>query len=230
MNTVLEPDFYAMAPEGVTIHTTRLRAPWLSGDLREDLRGINAMNEQIERAADEVATAQVDVILYGCTGGSFVKGLGYSQEIITSIVRQTGIPATTTSSAVVHALRQLDIRTVAVVTPYPDHINALEKKFLEEIGVAVAKIVGFDLRSCDYGLHDPGRTYRFGREVVRDCIREIDGMFISCTNFPAIEVIDALESDLGKPVITSNQASFWEALRLAGANVPVKGYGCLLVS
>lgn len=226
VNTVLEPDFYAMAPEGVTIHTARLRrSRELSGDLRE----VNMMNQQIKRAADEVATTQVDVILYGCTGGSFVKGSDYNQEIITRIVKQTGIPATTTSSAVVRALRQLDIRTVAVVTPYPDHINALEKEFLEENQVAVAKIVGLGLRS-DYALYDPSRTYRFAKEVVRDCTNEIDGIFISCTNFPAIEVINALECDIGKPVVTSNQASFWEALRLAGVNVAIKGYGSLFTS
>lgn len=228
VNTILEPDFYAMAPEGVTTHTARLRrSTRISEDLPGGLREIDAMNEQIEEAADSVATAQVDVILYGCTGGSFMKGPEYNRDIIASIVEQTRIRATTTSSAVVNALKQLEIRTVAVVTPRPDYINVLEKGFLEGNGVAVAKIVGLGLTS-DYASYDPYKTYRFAKEVVRDCLDEIDGIFISCTNFPSIEIIEALERDTRKPVVTSNQASFWEALRLAGVNVAITGYGRLL--
>lgn len=224
-NTILEPDFYAMAPEGVTIHTARLRR---SPDM-SDRREAHMMNQQIERAADEVATAQVDVILYGCTAGSFAEGSDYNRGITARIVEQTGIPATTTSSAVVAALRELDMKTVAVVGPRTEDVNALEKQFLGENEVAVAKIVGLSLRS-DYASYDPSRIYRFAKEVVRDCIGQIDGIFISCTNFRAVEVIDALECDIGKPVVTSNQASFWQALRLAGVNVAVAGYGSLFTS
>jgi len=72
---------------------------------------------------------------------------------------------------------------------------------------------------------DPGRIFRMARAVDRP---EADAVFISCTDFRAAEAIHALEQDLKKPVLTSNQVTLWALLRMAGVRSPIRGYGQLL--
>ncbi len=226
VNTVLEPDFYRMAPNGVTVHVSRLAR---SKSLRDDLPDVYRMNQQIERAAGEVASAEVDVILYGCTGGSLLEGVGYDQEIIERIEEAAGVPATTTATAVVRALTELSIKRLVVVTPYSDDLNQREKAFLEGSGFQVLSLEGLSL-STDYGTWPAERTYSFARDVAMAVHQDFDGLFVSCTNFPAIEVIQALEEDLGVSVVTSNQASIWDCLRITKVRSGINGYGRLLQS
>jgi len=105
-------------------------------------------------------------------------------------------------------------------------LNALGKSFLEDHGFEVLGMKGLGLVSnLDIGKEPPSTAYRLAREVFRP---EADAVFISCTNFRTIEVIEALEADLGKPVVTSNQASLWKALRVGGIREKIFGYGSLL--
>lgn len=226
VNTVLEPDFYRMVPRGVTVHVSRLAR---SSALRDDLQDVYRMNQQIERAADEIASADVNVILYGCTGGSLLEGLGYDQQIIERIEEETGIEATTTATAVVRALRHLAIARLVVATPYSDDLNSMERKFLEQSGFEVLNLEGLSL-STDYASWPAERTYSFARDLATAVGLELDGIFVSCTNFPAIKVIEALEEDLGVSVVTSNQASLWDCLRIVGVRSRIRGYGHLLES
>jgi maleate cis-trans isomerase len=57
---------------------------------------------------------------------------------------------------------------------------------------------------------------------------ESDALFISCTALHTFGLIEKLEKDLKKPVITSNQATIWNVLRLAGIKDKINGYGQLL--
>lgn len=225
VNAVLEPDFYDMAPQGVSVHASRLmRGKVLKPTLEDEFK----MNLEIERAAAELATTEAGVILYGCTGGSLLEGVGYDKEIIDRIEKQTNIRATTTSTAMIRALKELDIKKLAVATPYPSWLNDKEREFLEGNGFEVVNIEGLGLtNSTEHHTCTPAETYRFVKQVDS---RQADGIFISCTNFPVIEIIEPLEHDLGKPVVTSNQASMWEALRMVRVREPIRGYGILLES
>jgi maleate isomerase len=182
------------------------------------------MQKHLERAAKELAAATVDVIAFGCTTGSLLKGVGWDQEIIKRIVAETGTPATTTATAVVDALHKLNIRNLSVATPYVEELNKKEVKFLEGHGFKVVKIKGLGLIK-GIGNNHPEVAYRLAREVN---VAEAEGIFISCTNFRTIEIIERLESDLQKPVVTSNQATFWKVLRTVGIHEKIKGYGSLL--
>jgi maleate isomerase len=51
---------------------------------------------------------------------------------------------------------------------------------------------------------------------------------MTCLNTRSHTVIARLEDRLGKPVITSTQATLWHALRLAGIDDRIAGYGALL--
>jgi maleate cis-trans isomerase len=219
-NTAMEPEFNRMAPDGVTIHTSRVRLP---GDppyrpedrLRMDLN---------EKAAMEVAFADVDIIVYGCTARSFVKP-GLDREIIDRIENATGIVATTTSTAIINATRKLHLRKLAVVTPYTEETNKNLTDFLKRNGLEIIRLVGRYMSDQELSSLSPCFPYRFAKKAHGP---DIDGVLIACTNFMTIDVIPRLEKDLGKPVVSANTASMWDALMKLGVRDKVEGYGRLL--
>jgi len=219
-NTTMEPEFYKMAPEGVSVHTARMKL------VNVTERDLLEMEKQAVSAAEKLKDAAVDLILYGCTSGSLIKGKDYDVRIAGELERQVGVKSITTSTAVLKALEELDVSKLSVATPYVDDINEKEKRFLEENGFEVAKIEGLGLESnVEIGRRDPWVAYRLARKVYTS---GVDAIFISCTNFRTVEVIDPLERDLGVPVVTSNQASMWFALRSLGVKGRYDQYGELM--
>jgi len=218
---VCEPAFNKIVPSGVSIHTARMT-------FREATpEALLNMTSHVERAAKDVASAKVDLIVFGCTSGSFLKGTeNWNEEIMRRIEDAAKIPAITTTTAVAEALKKLGIKRVAVVTPYIDAINVKGKKYLENIGFKVVNILGMQLiNPPEYQSVRPSEVYKFARTVDTP---EADGMFISCTAFRALEIAELLEKDIGKPVVTSNSASIWYALRKVGIDECIRGYGQLL--
>ena len=110
----------------------------------------------------------------------------------------------------------MQIRKVAVATSYIPSVDEALAAVLTASGIEVAAIKGMNiLKSIDMGDVQPEATYHFAREIFQSA-PDADGYFISCGNLRALEAIARLEHDFGKPVITSNQAGLWHALRLAG--------------
>jgi maleate cis-trans isomerase len=223
MNVTMEPEFNRMAPEGVSVHASRVLAVG-----KTSVESYQAMAEATARAAEELATTEPDVLAYGCTSGSIVGG----DEGITNRLQEImgPVPVVTTATAVVEAMRALGMKRISVATPYVGFVNDEEKLFLEERGFEVARILGLELGHDPaerrmIGRQPPGVAYRVGLESYTE---DSDGVFISCTNFAALPIAQQLEERLGKPVVTSNQATFWAALRRAGLSDKVDGVGKLL--
>lgn len=219
-NTTMEPEFYRMLSQGFSVHTARLRL----GEVT--VEGLTRMEERVEEEAEKLADASVDVIGFGCTSGSLLRGKGHEELIEERIRRASGVPAVATAGAVVRALRALGVRRVAVATPYIDEINLLEERFLTQYGFEVVNMVGL-------GLKDNLRIGRLRRGdverlVERLRLEEAEGIFISCTNLPTAELIGELERRHERPVISSNTATLWAMLRECGRRVEVRGYGTLL--
>lgn len=220
LNSTMEYELSRMAPEGVLVLATRLL---LEKGLLENLE---KMTEQIDQAAYLLKTADVDCILFACTSGSFIRGPDWDEAFIRRVEERTGIPTTTTVSSVVQAFNLLDVKSISVATPYIDEINEIERTFFAGIGIEVPCIEGLQCVSGEQ-LHRLSSTTAYTL-ASRTCRPESDAIFISCTDFASIDIIDSLEKDTGKPVITSNTASLWGALRKMGINESIDGYGVLL--
>jgi maleate cis-trans isomerase len=179
-----------------------------------------------EKASDLLKTADVTGILYGCTSGSLIKGVGWDKEIIRRIEERTGIPSTTTSTAVIEAFKELGVKSVVVATPYIDPVNQIEKQFFEGHGVKVIAIQGLGYTKGEE-LHreSPETAYLFAKKVFR---KEADCLFISCTDFACIEILNLLEQDLGKPAMSSNTVSLWAILKKIGVKERIEGFGEIL--
>jgi len=218
---IMEPEFYLMAPKGVATYTTRLHLHDV------DVEGMTKFGEGILKATKLLAEAPLDVITLGCTSGSFVNGAEYDKKVISNMEQVSGgIPCTTTSSSVIVALNALKMKKVAIATPYIDEVNQRAKRFLEEYGIEVVNLKGLGLL-YDYQIdrQDLETVYRLTKDVD---INDADGIAILCTGIRSVPIIETLEIDLGKPVISAVQATFWKCLRLAGVKEKIAGYGRLL--
>lgn len=219
-NTTVEPEFYRALPAGVTLHTARLFLTQITPD------SILRMVEDLETQSRHLASADVDVIVLGATAPSFLKGLGYDRELIGKIEAATGKRATTTSTALIEAIRHLNVSRVVLGSAYDDRVNAIAKSFLEASGVTVLDAKGL-------GVVDNLVVGRLGAETAYDLARKVDradaeAIVLACTNWKTMEVIDRLEQELGKPVVSTTQASIWAALGMIGGIDSVPGYGRLL--
>jgi len=219
-NTVVEREFNRLLPDGYLAVATRM------ANTRTEKDDLERMATQAERGAAELATAGVGVVAFACTSGSFMNGPRWEAELQATLETAAGCPVVTTSEAVIEALRGLAVRKVVVATPYVEDINALERAYIEAHGIKVREIVGLGIRqSVEIGRCEPDVARAL---AMRLDFRGADGIFISCTAFRTIEVIDDLEGATGRPVVTSNQATFWKCMRTLGHRDAITGAGRLL--
>ena len=219
-NTTVEPEFYRALPAGVTLHVARLFLTQIAPD------AILSLVQDLETQSRGLASADVDVIVLGATAPSFLKGLGYDRELIARIEAATGKRATTTSTALIAALRHLGVSRVVLGAAYDAKVNAIAQAFLEANGIEVLAAHGL-------GMVDNLAVGRLGSDSAYELARRIDrpdaeAIVLACTNWKTMDAIERLERELGKPVISTTQASLWAALKMIGRIEGVAGYGRLL--
>jgi maleate isomerase len=200
-NTVLENDVHRnLSHECYTIHTARM---YLVATTRE--AEIEMITQHAPKAAADVGTAEPDLLVFGCTSAGSLFGLGYDAEICEKLGNIAGCASMGTISAVAEALNQRGFRRVAVLTPYIDDLTqAVANAIRSPVRTVVcAHGMGIDV---NVALADPTPV-----EIVtfaETCLRRasFDGIFMSCTNFRALEAVPALETRFNVPVMTSNLA------------------------
>jgi len=214
-----EADFHKMAPEGVSILTTRMPLDVST------VEAIGKMGDCAEEASSLLAQGKPNLIIFGSTAGSYIKGIGYDKEIINRIESHVGIPAITTSTAVIDALNALKVKKVAVATPHIDEVNQRERSFIEDSGFRITSIKGLNLREAyEIASVESDEMYRLVKEIFTE---DADAIFISCTGLTVINIIETLEGELKRPVVTSNQATIWAALRRINVGDEIEGLGAL---
>ncbi|MBN9249034.1 MAG: Asp/Glu racemase [Mesorhizobium sp. 61-13] len=221
-SVVMESEMWAMAAEGVAVHTTRIKLPKVTVEGIEEM--MNA--PELEQAARLLGSAPIDVLCFGGTSASFLHGTAYDHALIKKLKSWApGPKITTASTATLAALAEVKAGPVVLATPYVDGVHARAIRFLEENGHKV-------LKHKNLGIDTDQALAEVPIERVYDMVMEIDhpdatAVFISCTNFWSVGAIEALEAALGKPVISAVQASFWHCLEVSGVNGAKPGYGRL---
>jgi maleate isomerase len=225
-NTTCEMEFHKLLPPGVSVHTSRVFLP--ENKSPEDrIDSIIRMGDGLLEGARLVSGVGPDILVWACTVGSFIKGKGYDTLLAEKIKQQIGLPLVTTSTAIIEAFKTLKVKKIAMATPYIDEINRKEKEFFEHSlkGLKVVNMSGLGIISnLQKGQLTPESAYVAARQVhtaSSECI------LISCTNWRTLEIIDVLEKDLGKPVVSSVQATIWLTFKMLGLSRP-QGFGCLL--
>jgi maleate cis-trans isomerase len=224
-NVVIEPEFKLMTPEGVACHYHRFT--FVGGKTNEEVvKNLRRAEDHIADASEVISHVNPAVVVMAGTGVSFIDGYGYDQMLIKKMKERNGnVPTTTTSTSVIAAFRKLGITKVSMGMAYVEQVSRTAMKFVEDNGVKVIKAKWLNKGGTDIAEVSKETIYHLAREVDDP---ESEGVFISCVNLHTVEIIEKLESDLKKPVITSNQATMWNILRKADIKDRINGFGRLL--
>ena len=202
-NRLTEPQFNQYAPPGVGIHISRLR---MTGAWRKPP---GELMKSLVEAAEALSDTKPDIIVFHCTANSMENGLAGEAALVETIQSASGCRTITTAQAITEALKRFGIRKLVLISPYVQQTNQHEVKYLAEAGFTVLHELGLGLESDGYVAVTPQQWINVVQENTRP---DAEGYLLSCTNTRTIEVIDELERELDKPVITSNQATLWACL------------------
>lgn len=213
----LDRELWRWVPQDVALLLTR--TPYAPGDLTVDTVHRMGDPDAAGRSATDLLTVGPDCFAYACTSGSFIAGRSGERAITDAITTATGVPALTTSGALITAITTLGLERVAVANPYADDISEAFGAFLSEHGIGVA------------ASHNGGfvrNIWQIDYRTAADLIRRADhpqaeAVVVCCTNLATYDLIAELEDELDKPVITANQATVWAALRLIGRDAVGSG-------
>ncbi len=223
INVTVEDDFRALCQSNTGVHFARADVDQ-SLDLADQFE---QMVEDAPRLAGHLAKAGVGVVAFVCTSASFFRGGSADRALAAAMSSAANLPAITTASAVLAALEAVGARRIALATPYFRWVYEREVAFLIEHGVDVVAANGLDRRG--------GRDISgIAPDEIRDLVGQVDSdaveaVVVSCTDLPVLPLIEELEQKHGKPIITSNQATFWQCARILGLGGQT-GYGRLLVN
>ena len=217
-NRLTEPQFNTYMPSHVGIHVTRLR---MTGKFRKPF---TELKKSLTEAAEALSDAKPSMIVFHCTANSMENGLEHEAAIVDTIEKASNCPTITTAQAITRAFDRVGIKKLVLVSPYVKETNEHEVKYLREAGYNVLHERGLGLESDAYSSVTPEEWKRVVKENTR---AEADGYFLSCTATRMIEAIEDLETDLAKPVISSNQATIWACLTRLGIKHTDKKLGQL---
>jgi maleate isomerase len=238
---VPEAEWWAMAPSGVSVHAARVtaRAPWARW--RADKTGVE-LEEDLARGCRQFAAMRLSAITVAHSSSSLLGGKDWDEATIASLtaVLGTGAIISTNGFDTRAALFALGVTRPFVVLPpwFNDELVAAGTRYYADHGFEPAGSLRYD----------PGRKWRdlppgeltgqglgFEQEVEplyaqikAACPIDADGVLIAGTGFRCVAILEALEQDLRRPVVSANQASLWRCLRLAGVRTSITGYGRLL--
>ena len=223
-NTVTETEFWQMAPKGVSVHTTRLlyRADEVDDPVAD-------MEQFLPQTLEELRGLEVDVVAYACTASALKTPHEETQD---EVAEGVGRPAVTTMGTILEALKALGVTRIAVGSPYPEEVNKAERKYFESQGLTVTADEGVILFEAQQRLRHMNLVTEADVEELAKHIDSPDAeaIFLSCGDMATLGIVDKLEKTLEKPVVTSVQATFWGALRAAGIDDRIDGYGTLLAT
>jgi len=198
-NTVMEGDFHRGFSRPAVVATTRIFLEDVTREAEEKM-----IREELPSAARLIATAEPKVVVFGCTSAGSLGGIEHDAEIGRSLARATGAQSLTVVAAMIAALRELRAESVAVLTPYVEDLTHSVAQCISQAGFSVASAAGMGITSNRaIGRVEP-------EEIVRFAISHLlhspaDSVFLSCTNWRAVEALPQLQATVSQRVLSSNQ-------------------------
>jgi maleate cis-trans isomerase len=182
-------------------------------------------DDRLAEGAAALAPLSPDAVVWACTSGSFVYGWDGAHDQAAALSRAAGVPASSTSLAFVRAARAIGVRRVAVVATYPEDVTGLFAEFLDRAGFEVVRATSRDIyTAAEVGTLPREELLAMAASGDDD---RAEALMMPDTALHTAEHLDALEEHVGKPVLTANQVSAWEGLRLLGGHAPQPGLGTL---
>ncbi|GGQ10424.1 MULTISPECIES: maleate cis-trans isomerase family protein [Streptomyces] len=207
-----------------------IRLDLVHTDIGEDAHRVDALRamgspERLAAGLEQLRLSGAEAVVWACTSGSFVHGWEGAHEQVRGLARAAGMPASSTSFGFVHALREIEVRRVAVGATYPDDVAELFAGFLRAGGAEVTGVRGAGIvTAAEVGAWGEREVFALARSADTP---DAEALLLPDTALHTVAHIPALEKELGKPVLTANQVTAWEALRLTDRRVNASRLGAL---
>ena len=188
-------------------------------------------NETLKKMADDITDVtkeilpdqKLDCVAYGCTSGSIAAGYDSIFEKVNKAKPNTKV--STPITAAIKGMKKLGIKNLSIFTPYTSEINDSVADFFNKENFKINDMNYFDIASdLDIGKVDSNHLFSVLKKID---LSKSDALFVSCTALPVLPLINDLEKELNKPVISSNQALIWDCLELINSNNNIEGFGRL---
>ncbi|MFB6933518.1 maleate cis-trans isomerase family protein [Streptomyces chartreusis] len=205
-----------------------IRIDLVHTDIGEDAHRVDALlrmgsAERLAAGVEALRLTGAEAVVWACTSGSFVYGWKGAHEQVRSLAVAAGMPASSTSFAFAHALQELGVRRVAIGATYPDDVAALFARFLTDAGAEVTAVRGSGIiTAAEVGTWGEAEVFALAKEADT---ADAEAVLLPDTALHTAAHIQALENELGKPVLTANQVTVWEALRLTDRRVNAPALG-----
>ena len=186
---------------------------------------LSKMQNELESVAKKILPDEkINTIAYGCTSGTIAIGEDNVKKKI--LLAKPDCYVTTPVTSAIKAFKEMNIKKIALFTPYPDSVNRTILEYFTKKNIEVLSFASLNLNlDSDIAKVDP----KYLLEILAKLdTSNADALFISCTALPVLKIIDQLEKKTKKPVLSSNQTLIWDTLRSVGYKSSVKGYGKLL--
>ena len=183
------------------------------------------MSDQIEGITEKILPGEkINTVAYGCTSGTIAIGEDRVKEKIQLVKPDCYV--TTPITSAIKAIRLMNIKKVAILTPYPESVNKTIYEYFSKKNIDILSFGTFNLDlDSDFANIDP----KYLSETLKKLDTSgADALFVSCTALPVLEVLDEVEKKINKPVFSSNQTLIWDTIRSVGYKDPINGYGNLL--
>lgn len=227
-NTVVQPDYDAMRPAGVTNHYSRIFTPNVKTLSNESFRaGVTTISDNVTDAVKSVMTCEPDYLVMGMSAITFFGGSKGADAFVRQIEEVTGIGISVGSHSATAALQAYGkVKRIAILSPYWPVMNEEVIRYFNDMGFTVVRDIALQCTSWT-GIAAV-TTAR-----CRDALRRLDGDDVDAivqvgTNLSMVKMAAAAELWLGKPVVAINTATYWHALRANGIKDRVEGFGRLL--
>jgi maleate isomerase len=226
-NTSCQPECEMLRPRGVTNHLARIsiqERPLTSE--QAFMEHVQAMRDGMRGAIDQVTTCRPDHVIMGVALEAFWGGVAAAQALQRELAERAGVGISMGSTATSAALRKLGAKSIAVLTPHQPRGDEQVRRYFEDDGFAVKRLIGLKCASPVLIAHTTAAQ-------VIDAFKQLDGDDIDAlvqvgTNLAAIELCASAERWLGKPVLAINAITYWDALRHSGIEDRVYGCGSVL--
>lgn len=196
----------------------------------EDAHTVEALSEmgsvsRLAEGAEALAGSEIESVMWTSTSASFVLGLDGIRQQIDTLEKLLGVPASTTAMAFARAVKALDAKRVAIAATYPEEVAQRFRQFLQHFDIEVVHLASRGIvTAAEVGTLGKDEVINFALANTRE---DADALLIPDTALHSAAWLTDLEQATGKPVLTANQVSFWEALRLCGKLTPQSGLGRL---
>jgi maleate isomerase len=219
-NPVVEPEFNALAPDGVGVIATRLQ-----GSRTDSGNRLVQYLDNLGASIDAFDTALPDALGFACTGTSYLIGPEEEERRMGDFTSRYGYPVISAAQAIRAACKHLGVQRIALLAPYPAFLVDASLKYWNDVGLDV---VSFARKEMDPS--DTRAVYKIRAPQVMEAaltldVAKADAVLLSGTGMPTLRVMPELARKYGKPVLSSNLCLAWEMLRRVKGPVPQPGAG-----